>query len=265
MTVKIIMRCIVFVLVIPLITGCTPSSEAKEGTTEITISAASSMTESLLEIKDSFEREYPHIKLTFNFGGSGSLRKQIEQGAPIDLFFSASKKDYTLLEDEGMVKNGGAILENDLVIIKSDRSSIHSFEDYLQQDDPMAIGTPEAVPAGTYAKEALEEMGLWESLQDRLIFTKDVQQVETLVNERAVDVGIVYLSDIKDSQSISVLEEIDPSFHSPIEYFLGIIQNGSESSGKKKAIETFYDYVQTEYAMELFERYGFQPIKQVNE
>jgi len=246
-------------LIILFITGCA-QAEGNDEKTELTISAAASMMESLNEIKDLFEQEHPDIKITYNFGGSGTLRKQIEQGGPIDLFFSASKKDYELLADAGLVKDGAAVLENNLVVIQPESAELDSFEAFLETDGQLAIGTPEAVPAGTYAKEALEAMNVWTVLEGekRLVFTKDVQQALIHVRENSVDAGIVYLSDVVDDNKIKVLEEIDGELHSPIEYFAAVIQQDGRNEAKTQAAELFFDFVQKDVSMEVFEEHGFK-------
>ena len=243
-------------LLILIIAGCGQATDNNDAKTEINVSAAVSMSEGLADLKEAFEAEHSTIEVTFNFGGSGTLRKQIEQGAPVDLFFSASKDDYDALERDGMVEQGEAILENELVVISSDQVTFDSFDDFYQSDQEMAIGTPVAVPAGTYAKQALQKMDVWDKLQDRLILTKDVQQVLTYVDDGSVDVGMVYASDLNKADNVQVLETIDSDYHEPIEYFAALIQ--SDNDEKMEAAEMFYDYVQTESSMEVFEHYGFQ-------
>ena len=237
-----------------LLSGCEPNADSVETRTELTISAASSMTESLLEIKKLFEKEFPSITITYNFGGSGTLRKQIEQGAPSDLFISASKKDFDLLKDQGMIQKGKAILKNSLVIIVPKQAQQKSFKTVLEENKKIAIGTPEAVPAGTYSEEALKNMGVWEQLQDQLVFTKDVQQVLTLVKNGAVDAGIVYVSDTVGSDQVVILEKIHPKFHSPIEYYMGIINHDGENHDAK---EKFFQFMQNKQSLEIFKHHGF--------
>lgn len=235
--------------------GCSPSTD--DTITELTISAAASMMASLIEVEEMFINEYPNIQINYNFGGSGSLRKQIEQGAPIDLFFSASKIDYEKLVDQNLIDEGTSIFENELVFIKSKQSTIASFNDFLQKDVLIAIGTPEAVPAGTYAKEVLQELGVWSELKDRMVFTKDVSQVITFVSEGAVDAGIVYSSDIHEINEVSPLETFDKKLHSPIEYFMSVIENGEVDDDRIQARELFYQFIRGKSAQEVFQRYGF--------
>ncbi|RKQ37245.1 molybdate ABC transporter substrate-binding protein [Oceanobacillus halophilus] len=250
-------RLILLILFLLTSSGCASSSESSN-TIKLTVSAASSMTESLLELKDAFEKENPSIEISYNFGGSGALRKQIEQGAPIDLFFSASSDDYNKLVKHEMVHVGTAIFENKLVLIKSEQAKFNSIGKFLQQDGMMAIGTPESVPAGNYAKEALENLEAWEKLKDRVVFTKDVSQVLTLVSQGAVEAGIVYSSDLMHSNNIFLVEEFTRELHSSIEYFAAVIKNREQNDEVFKAREKFYQFILEDTAMEIFEHYGFQ-------
>jgi molybdate transport system substrate-binding protein len=255
---KLIMKSFLLLSLI-MISGC---NEESKGTTKITISAASSMTQSLIELKDMFESEYPAISIEYNFGGTGTLRKQIEQGAPVDMFFLASKEDYDLLEDGGYIESGYPIFQNRLVMIKHKGAKIHNFNDFLITKGKVAIGTPEAVPAGTYAKQVLQSKSVWNKLvqENRLVFTKDVNHVLTLVKEGAVDVGFVYFSDVKQSENIHMIEEIDQQLHEPIEYYLATLE---ESTENEEAVATFYRYVLDEKNRELFKSYGFQTRSEV--
>lgn len=249
-------KSIFILLLLIFLLGCSPSAEPKP-TTKLNISAAASMMDSLFEIERIFTKENPDIQIAYNFGGSGSLRKQIEQGAPIDLFFSASETDYNKLVEQNMIEKGTSIFKNKLVLIKSEDSSVNSFNDFLQQHENamMAIGTPEAVPAGTYAKEALEKIGAWSELKERLVFTKDVSQVVTYVREGAVDVGIVYASDILDLKDVTLLETFDQKLHCPIEYYVAVIENSEQDVIQAK--EQFYQFILDESAQEIFKAHGF--------
>lgn len=246
-----------FLLLICLfIWGCTPSVESSTER-ELTISAAASMSDSLLEIRDLFSEEYPDIQVSFNFGGAGSLRKQIEQGAPIHLFFSAAKTDYDKLVEQEVIKTGTAIFKNELVFIKWKESDVTDFNDYLDQDTLLAIGTPGAVPAGTYGKEVLQTLNVWETLEEQMVFTKDVNQVVTYVREGATDVGIVYASDVKNMRDVVVLETFDQNLHSPIEYYLGKIENEDTDTSVLEARDLFYQFSLSDVAQGIFKKYGF--------
>ncbi|RDW15412.1 molybdate ABC transporter substrate-binding protein [Oceanobacillus chungangensis] len=257
------------VILILFVAGCGQASGSSNVTeeTELTISAAASMMASLNEITEVFEEENPDIKITYNFGGSGTLRKQIEQGAPIDLFFSASKKDYQLLEEGGFVNDGSAIFRNKLVFLQQEDGTMKSLEDFINSDGKIAIGTPEAVPAGTYAEQALEKLGVWEQLQGRIVFTKDVRQVLNAVKEGGVDLGLVYSSDLYGEENVEIAWEVDHSLHEKIEYFVASLKNDQkqEDDVKAEAVERFYQYVQKEDSMKVFAKYGFDTKAPVNQ
>ncbi|BCB02486.1 molybdate ABC transporter substrate-binding protein [Bacillus sp. KH172YL63] len=237
--------------------GCSPFTKDTDAPVNITVSAASSMTESLNELKDRFEKEHPDISVTYNFGGTGTLRKQVEQGAPVDLFFLASQKDYVLLEEKGFIQKGFPIFENRLVLIKHKEVAIDSFDSFLSSDEKVAIGTPDAVPAGTYSKQMLQAVGAWDMLSgdNRLVFAKDVHHVLNLVETGAVDIGFVYASDTLHADNIDIVEEIDPELHEPITYYMAEIDG--RGSSNEDEIETFYEYALSAKGLKLFKSYGF--------
>lgn len=240
--------------------GCGISSNVGSGqeATKLTVSAASSMMDSLMALKEQFEAAHPSTEIIYNFGGSGSLRRQIEQGAPIDFFFSAAKRHYDALQEQGHIRQGTAIFENKLVVARHAESTNISWEEFLQSDDKLALGTPGAVPAGTYAREALQNMGDWGKLDGRVVFAKDASHVLTLVREGAVTAGIVYASDLHDTEQVAVLQEIDPRHHTPIEYFAAVIdREDGKTEKQRKAALKFYHFVQQESSMELFQQFGF--------
>ncbi|WP_100011465.1 molybdate ABC transporter substrate-binding protein [Lentibacillus sediminis] len=254
----ILYSCIV--LLIFTFAGCGLFSSTGSGqeTTKLTVSAASSMMDSLMALKEQFEAEHPSIEIIYNFGGSGSLRRQIEQGAPIGFFFSASKRHYEALQAQGHIQKGTAIFENKLVAARHAESADISWEEFLQSDGKLALGTPGAVPGGTYAREAMQNMSDWATLEGRIVFAKDASHVLTLVREGAVTAGIVYASDLHGTKQIAVLQEIDPSHHTPIEYFAAVIDRGDGQTEKQRqAALKFYHFVQQESSMELFQQFGF--------
>src|SRR5690606_26258670 len=147
-------------------------------------------------IKEEFEREYPHIKLRFNFGGSGSLQQQISQGAPADLFFSAAEDKFEILMDEELIMNefNTSFLENELVLIvpKDNPLKVTSFLDLIHNRiDYISIGIPETVPAGMYATEVFKSLGIWNNVEDKLVYAKDVRQVLSYVETGNVAAGVV--------------------------------------------------------------------------
>jgi molybdate transport system substrate-binding protein len=226
---------------------------------ELTISAAASLQDALNDITATFEKEHPNMKINYNFGASGSLQQQISQGAPVDLFFSAAEDKFDILVEEGLIKKekGIDLVENEIVLVvpKDSTQEINTFED-LTKIKKMSIGTPETVPAGKYAKETLENLNVWNAIEDKIVFAKDVRQVLTYVETGNVDAGIVYKTDALISPKVEIIATADKSTHAPIIYPVGVIKN---SPHKDKA-ELFYEYLQSEKSIQTLEKYGFKGI-----
>ncbi|WP_017154295.1 molybdate ABC transporter substrate-binding protein [Bacillus bingmayongensis] len=242
--------------------ACT-SGEKKEKTNakeekavELTISAAASLQDAFKEIEKQYKQKEPNIKLAFNFGGSGALQQQIEQGAPADLFFSAAEDKFQTLVKKGFIneKEGKSLLGNELVLIVPKESSIKTFQELKEEKvKKLAIGTPESVPAGKYAKASLTHGNLWNDLQNKTVFTKDVRQVLTYVETGSVDAGIVYKTDALISDKVKIAGAAPANSHEPIHYPVGVIK---ESKHKKEAT-SFYEYLQSKDTQSIFKKYGF--------
>lgn len=253
------MRLVIGAIAIMLlsITGCsqrTGTAEAKQET-ELTISAAASLQDSLKEIKQLYESHHPDVELQLNFGGSGSLQQQISKGAPVDLFFSAATDKFNKLKDEGMIDENHKIelLGNDLVmIVPMDKKGFSDMED-ITAADTVAVGTVEAVPAGAYAKETLTNMRLWDTVEPHIVYTKDVRQVLQYVESDNADAGFVYKTDALTSGKVRIAATAPSDSHEAIVYPVGVIK---ESANKEAAI-SFYDFLQTEDALQVFKDDGF--------
>ncbi|WP_102691446.1 molybdate ABC transporter substrate-binding protein [Rummeliibacillus pycnus] len=255
-----------FVLAIGILTGCSSQETQKgQGTTkqsqvELTVSAAASLQDALNSLKTTYEKEHSHVKITYNFGGSGALQQQISQGAPVDLFFSAAEDKFAQLIKEGLIEKsqGVNLLSNDLVLVvpKKNESGIHSFQD-LTKANKVALGIPESVPAGQYGTETLKNMKIWETVKPQVVYAKDVRQVLTYVETGNVDAGIVYRTDAMISKKSTIAAVADDNTHTPIIYPLGIVK---ESKHIKEA-KAFYDYLQSQKAMDVFKSYGFKEAK----
>jgi len=234
-------------------TGGSGSEETVEGT--VTISAAASLTDAMDEIAEKFMEEYPEVQVDYNFGGSGALSQQIVQGAPADLFLSASEEHFQAAVDEGFIdeENSTDLLRNELVLITPQgNDAVTSFEG-LSEAEQIAMGTPESVPAGAYGAEALESMRLMENLEGAFVYAEDVRAVLTYVETGNVDAGLVYRTDAETSDKVEIIETAPDDTHAPIVYPAGMIKD----SQNPEAAEKFYDYLQSEEALEVFKDYGF--------
>ncbi|MED1745953.1 molybdate ABC transporter substrate-binding protein [Brevibacillus borstelensis] len=226
---------------------------------ELMVSAAASLTDALNEIKPLFEQEHPGVTLTYVLGSSGKLATQIEQGAPTDVFLSASKKDMDKLEEKQLIQKDSRtdFAKNALVLVvgKESTLSVGSFEDLTKDEiKHLAVGQPDSVPAGRYAKEALEHLKLWEPLADRLVFGSDVRQVLTFVESGNAEAGIVYASDAAISEKVKVAAKANEEWHKPIVY-PGAITSSTEHADLAKA---FIAYLSSEKGKEILQKYGFQ-------
>lgn len=238
--------------------GTTASDAAPAEKVDLTISAAASMTDALNDIKKTYEAANPNIELSFNFGGSGALQKQIEQGAPADLFLSAAVKNMKPLVESNLIAEGKekTLLKNELVAVvpENGKAAVASMEDLDKADvKKVAIGIPESVPAGNYAKEALTNAKLWDALQSKMVQAKDVRQVLQYVETGNADAGFVYKTDALTSSKVKIAFTVDPASYSAVEYPIGIVKATKHS----KEAEDFYNYLQSKASLDVFLKYGF--------
>ena len=241
--------------------GCSSSPQDTKGDSqevvEITVSAAASLTDALNEIKNQFEKEHQNIKVTFNFGSSGTLQQQILQGAPADLFFSAAEDKFDELMKKGYIDEENAVdlVRNKIVLVTpiDSQKEIRSFSDLKEKANKISIGIPETVPAGKYAKEMLEAIGEWDNVENKIVYSKDVRQVLTYVETGNVDAGIVYNTDALISSKVNVIATAEEGTHTPIIYPIGVI-NESEHVEEAKM---FFTYIKSEKALVILEEYGF--------
>ena len=260
------MALIVFTLIVFVLTGCGGQADeekvpAAEGPTdeavEINISAAASLTEALTEIQTEYEKESNAI-LLFNFGASGALQKQIEEGAPCDLFLSASKANMDALEEAGLIEADSRknILGNTLTLVAAAEKEdvVRGYEALTSADvTSISIGIPESVPAGKYAQQALENLGIWDQIQGKIVFAKDVKQALEYVETGNADCGLVYKTDAKTMETGLIVAELPEDTHDPIVYPAALTMDSAQAEAAAK----FYEFLQTDYAKGIFEKYGF--------
>ena len=236
------------ILCILTLTGCNKSSQE-----EITISVATSLLNPINEIIKEYENEND-VKVNVNFGGSGTLKNQIENGANVCAYFSANEKFMNELVQKNIVKEDEITvpISNSLVLIKSDKCKydIKNLKDLLKYDVNIAIGQIDTVPAGQYAKESLEKINIFNKIKDKLIYGKDVSAVKNYVENSEVDLGIVYKSDSLDLKNSKVVLEIPKNLYEKINYTLAPI---NDSEDGKKIIE----FINSKNSKEILKKYGF--------
>lgn len=222
----------------------------------LTVSIAASLQKPMEKIAENFEKE-SGIKVQYNVGGSGTLKKQIVDGADVDLFLSANTKYVSELEEEGLTskEDTSKLLTNSLVLIEGNNVSkkISSLDDLKEIDGKIAIGEISTVPAGQYAKQTLDKLGLYDTLKDKLVFARSVTNVKTYVENGEADFGFVYKTDAMDLKNSKIAYDIPNEYHDPIEYELCILKNSKSVENSKK----FIDFLKNEESKKIFVEYGF--------
>lgn len=221
---------------------------------EITVSAAASLKEVMGDLIKKFEGENKGVKVNINLGGSGALKNQIIAGAPVDLVFFASQKDLKDLDKKGLVEKDyqGDILKNRLIV--AGRSNINSLEDLI--GSKVAIGTPETVPAGKYAKEAFINSKILEKIENDIVYAKDVRSAAQYVDLYEVDFSLIYKTDAKVLKNSEIVYIVPEELHSPIVYSYGIIKDRASEEVVK-----FYEFLASETAKKYYEKYNFELAK----
>jgi molybdate transport system substrate-binding protein len=225
----------------------------------LTVSGAISLKDALDEIAKLYKAEQPGMAVSFNLGGSGTLQRQIEQGAPVDIFISASPKEMDSLESKGLLlpdTRRNLVRNSVVLIVPAGSAGISSFQDLTKPAvKVIAIGEPQTVPAGKYAQEVLTHFGLYDQLKPKLVLAKDVRQVLTYVETGNADAGIVYATDAKTSSKISVVATAPADSHEPVIYPGAVIKN----SANPAAAKDFLEFLAGAKARDVFQKYGFIP------
>jgi len=225
---------------------------------EVTVSAAISLKDALNEIQKHYQEVHPEIKIIYNMGGSGSLQKQIEEGAPVDIFISAAPKQMDELEKKNLIKKETRkdLLGNQLVLIVPIQSEILLTEFAGLNKSAVkqfSMGAPESVPAGQYAMQVLKKYNMYNEVQSKIVLAKDVRTVLTYVETGNVDAGIVYKTDAAVSDKVKVVAVAPQGSHESILYPAALLA----SSKQTKAAKEFLAYLASPESAVVFERYGF--------
>jgi molybdate transport system substrate-binding protein len=247
---------------VSLLGGCAAKTAPEQTTVEpveITVFAAASLQDAAQELKTAYESKHKESKITYNFASSGKLQKQIEEGAPSDLFISAGKSQMDTLEKQALIDKDSRLnlLGNKLVLIAPSDSTLKDFNGLLDASvSKIAIGEPETVPAGKYGREVLQSLKLWDGVQSKLVFTNNVRQVLTYVESGNVEAGLVYKSDLYGSEKAKEIAPAPADSHSPIVYPAAVVSD----SKQKEAAADFLAFLCTPEAGQIFSKYGFDPL-----
>lgn len=225
------------------------------GGDEILVFAAASTTDAMLEIGEDFHRRTGH-EVLFSFAASSALARQIEAGAPADLFLSADPRWMAELARRGLVREEDCheLLSNRLVVIvpASSRAGAFGSADELASAARIAVGDPQGVPLGVYAKRYLESCGLWSRLHDRIVPAIDARAALAAVETAAADAGIVYASDAVASRRVRVAFDIPAAAGPTITYPVAVLRRSDHVAAAE-----FLDFLRGDFARASFTRHGF--------
>ncbi len=225
---------------------------------ELHVYAASSMTNAVGDLATQFEKNHQDVKVTPVYASSSSLARQIENGAPADVFISANEKWVSYLKDKKIIAadHVDLLATNKLVLIepkgddaKFDLSDASAWVDALQ-GTRLAIGNTQAVPAGIYGKETLEALKVWPEVEKHTAPTNNVRIALALVERSESKLGIVYKTDALQSDKVAIAAEFDDKLHTPIRYPMATLND-------QDATKAFGEFLKTAQARQVLAKYGF--------
>ncbi len=250
-------RLVGFLIVVLGLASAVPASAADK----ITVFAAASRSDALNTIDTAYTAK-TGVPVVASFASSSTLARQIEAGAPAQIFLSADTKWMDYLAQKSLLAPGTRtdVLGNALALVAPADSSIGAlaidrqldWQRLLGADGRLAVGDPDHVPAGIYAKEALTNLGVWPALQSRLARAEDVRGALTLVERGEAPLGIVYVTDARISQKVKIVGVFPASSHSPIVYPFAIVQGAATP-----AVQAYFRFLKGPEARTVFQRFGF--------
>jgi molybdate transport system substrate-binding protein len=224
--------------------------------TTLTLSVAASLKDAVAEAEAAYTHDHADVEFRNNFGSSGTLAGQIEEGAPVDVFLSASGKQMNELEAKGLIEAGTRhnLLRNSLVLIAPRDSRLRNFQELVNPSIRLiALGDPDSVPAGQYGRQTLTALKLMDTLKTKFVLGKDVRQVLTYVETGNADAGIVYATDALISGQVRVVATAPEATHDPIVYPVAVVKGGRSEEAARK----FTEYLSSPPVQAIFVRHGF--------
>jgi molybdate transport system substrate-binding protein len=223
----------------------------------VNVFAAASLTDALKQIATAYEKQTGD-KIVFNFGASSTLARQIEEGAPADIFFSADEAKMDGLEKKGLIveETRKSRLSNSLVIVVASEkgAGIHSPKDLATEKvKRLALAETKAVPAGVYAREYLQKENLWSALESKVVPTENVRAALAAVEAGNVEAGIVYKTDAAISKKVKVAYEVPAAETPAISYPMAIAKEAKEPEAARR----FLSHLDSEVSARVFEKFGF--------
>lgn len=253
-----IIKFLVMVMLVLSMVGCGTKSTTDNKPVTLTISAAASLKDSMEEIKKIYTQEHPNVTINYNFGGSGVLQQQIEQGAESDLFISAATKQMDELQKKSLIVDDTKVnlLGNSVVlVVKSDFSGDVDFKSVdSDKIKKIALGEPKTVPVGQYSEEIFTSLNLLDKVKGKTVYGKDVKEVLSWVETGNVDAGVVYATDAKASSKVKVAATASKDLYkTPVVYPSAVVKASKNADAAKE----FLKYLSGSKAKDVFVKYGF--------
>jgi molybdate transport system substrate-binding protein len=257
---KLILPILAVILCLGIVTFLAASPGVEEKPTTIAVSAASTLTEAFTDIAREFEAAHPGTKVELNLASSGTLRAQIESGAPVDVFASSSESDMDLLSEKGLIEESSRkyFAANTIVMVVPEKNSSEppkSLKDLTAGSiEKIAIGNPETTTIGKYVKHALEDAGIWDEIESKVILGENVKQVLTYVETGEVDAGFVFITDAESGQKDLYEIAFTIPVNESITYPIAVVN----ASANKEEAQEFVDFVTSTRGQEILTKYGFK-------
>ncbi len=227
---------------------------------ELTVSAAVSLKEAFWEIGRVFDSTHPGVKVVFNFGATGQLAQQIERGAPVDVFAAAAMDQAMKLQSNHLLDRLGVrpFAANHLVVVvPSGQKPVANLQDLLGLQ-LIAMGNPQTVPAGQYARNALVKAGVYQKLLSvkKIVYGESVRQTLDYVEHGDVDAGLVYATDARIGKNITTSYDVPEEYTGPIIYPIAVMAD----SKHKTLAEQFVELVRSKQGQSVLKSRGFLSI-----
>ncbi|MGL5065821.1 MAG: molybdate ABC transporter substrate-binding protein [Microcoleus sp.] len=226
--------------------------------TTLLIAAAASLQNALEELDPIFEKANSGVAVNYNFAASGPLQRQIEQGAPVDVFISAATAQMEALQNKNLILTDTRrnLLTNTLVLIVPNNSTI-GLTNFRQLTNSnvrkVSVGEPRSVPAGRYAEELFSKLGIIDRVRSKLVYGNSVRNVLGSVESGNADAGVVYVTDAKMNDRIKQIATAPSNLHSPIVYPIAVIK----ASRKQQSARAYIQFLSSKQARDIFKKYGF--------
>ncbi|MBB4638328.1 molybdate ABC transporter substrate-binding protein [Longimicrobium terrae] len=241
--------------------GCGDRAAEKQAPrTTVSVSAAASLREAFTAAEKEYEAAHPDIDIRVNFGASGALQRQIEQGAPVDVFASAAEKPMDALESRGLIdpRSRRRLAGNELVLIVptvANSAGVRGFADLsLPRVRRVALGVPASVPAGEYADQVLRTLGIRDSVQKKAVLGQDVRAVLAYVASGEADAGVVYRTDVAAAGNrVRIVASAPAGSHSPITYPIAVTTQAADAA----AARAFAGFLLGPRGREILRAHGF--------